>query len=85
MIFRTDFGNTALYQFHGEMDGRQIRHPSLPAARQLFHLYGSQNIFLIVRGRHKRKTAAKFTAKFLCKVGPIFPHLAKKSLTFIEL
>ena len=86
MIFRTDVGNTALYQFHGEMDGRQIRHPSLSAARQLFHLYGCQNTFLIVRGRHKQKTAPKVTAMFsLCKPGPRFLQIAKKSLMFIEL
>jgi len=67
------------------MDGRQIRHPFLPEARQVFHLCGCQNIFLIVRGQHKQKTAEKFTAIFsLCKFGAIFPQLAKKSLMFIE-
>ena len=85
MISRNEVGNTALYQFRGEMDGRQIRHPSLSAARQLFHLYGFQNTLLIVRGRHKQKTAAKFTAMFsFCTAGPVFLQLAKKSLMFIE-
>ena len=85
MIFRTEVGNTALYQFHGEMDRRQIRHPSLSAARQLFRLYACQNTFLIVSGRHKQRSAAKFKTVFsLCKVGPVFLQLAKKSLMFIE-
>jgi hypothetical protein len=85
MIFGTEFGNTALHQFQGEMDGRQIRRRSLLVARQMFYLCVCQNIFLIVRGWHTQKTAAKRAAMFSPrKVGPTFPQLANKLLTFIE-